>query len=247
MRIVDKTKNAYFALLYGASGVGKTHFAATLGELGKVLIIDPDKGWQTIVNAPDLVSNKKIQDNVIVVSFDTFSDLDNALKLITANAPEKWSKAVGEEITEPFDWIVWDTWSEVQWHLMQQLRKEQNLLGVGLTFRKNVGIQHWGMLTDLNKLAIESFKAVPINQLFLMQEKVDKDENTGTVIKGPAIHGKMIAEMPPYFDVVIHSSVSATGTYTATTLTKMGWPAKTRVGVGKEVTNPKASDFFVKK
>lgn len=253
MKIVNPELDVgkFFALIYGDSGTGKTHFAATLGELGKVLIIDPDGGYKTIVKAPDLLKNKKIQDNVTIVTFDAFKDLNGAYQLVEKNDPAAWTKA-GIETTEPFDWVVWDTWSELQWVMMQELRKNEQLLsgnmGKDLNFRKNVGIQHWGMLTDLNKLAIEQLKACTkagkCSQLFIMQEKVDKDEITGVVIKGPAIHGKMTKEMPAYFDVVIHTGATAQGQWFATTKPKMGWPAKTRLGEGKEVTNPKSVDFF---
>ena len=256
MNVIDPSSEAgkFFALIYGDSGTGKTHFAATLGELGRVLIIDPDQGYMTIVRAPDLLANKKIQSNVTIVTFDKFKDLDGAYKLVAKNDPAAWSKALGTEITEPFDWVVWDTWSEIQWFMMQELRKKEGLLssnlGQDIDFRKNVGIQHWGMLTDLNKLAIEQLKEITkqgvVSQLFIMQEKIDKDENTGTVIKGPAIHGKMTKEILAYFDINIHTSATPTGEWIATTKPKAGWPAKTRLGDGKEVKNPKASDFFTK-
>ena len=254
MNVIDPASESgkFFALIYGDSGTGKTHFAATLGELGRVLIIDPDQGYMTIVNAPDLLANKKIQSNVTIASFSKFKDLDGAYKLIAKNDPAVWSKALGTEITEPFDWVVWDTWSEIQWFMMQELRRKEGLLsgnlGQDIDFRKNVGIQHWGMLTDLNKLAIEQLKEVTkqgvISQLFVMQEKIDKDENTSTVVKGPAIHGKMTKEILAYFDVNIHTSSSPNGEWIATTKPKAGWPAKTRLGEGKEVKNPKAVDFF---
>lgn len=255
MNVIDPSRDQgkFFALIYGDSGTGKTHFAATLGELGRVILIDPDQGYMTVVRAPDLLASKKIQENVTIVSFDKFKDLNEVYRLVEANDADKWSKTLGTEITAPFDWVVWDTWSEIQWYMMQELRKKEGLLsgnmGKDIDFRKNVGIQHWGMLTDLNKLAIEQLKEVTkrgvINQLFIMQEKIDKDENTGTVIKGPAIHGKMTKEILAYFDVNIHTSASPTGEWVATTKPKAGWPAKTRLGEGKEIKNPKASDFFV--
>ena len=258
MKIVNPELDVgkFFALIYGDSGTGKTHFAATLGELGKVLIIDPDGGYKTIVKAPDLLDNKKIQENVTIVTFDAFKDLNQAYQLVEKNDPDAWTKA-GIETTEPFEWVVWDTWSELQWVMLQELRrqeaqKDSDLLtknmGKDLNFRKNIGIQHWGMLTDLNKLAIEQLKSVTkrgiCSQLYVMQEKVDKDDITNVVIKGPAIHGKMTKEMPAYFDVVIHTGTTVQGAWFATTKPKMGWPAKTRLGEGKEITNPKAKDFF---
>ena len=247
MKIIDyenKPLEGVFALIYGASGTGKTHLVGTLSELGTVLVIDIDKGFRTLQTAKDI----KNKNNIEVVSFEQFGDLDAMYKLVQKNDPIEWSKALGTEITKPFDWIIYDTWSEIQWYMMQQLRKN-NGLGGGinekLDFRKNVQIQHWGMMTDLNKLAIESFReCTHVNQVFTMQEAAVKDEITGAMVKGPAIHGKLVQELPAYFEIVIHTYADVMGNWCATTLPKQGWPAKTRLGVGKDVKMPRAENFF---
>lgn len=248
MQVIDIKRNVnekIFALIYGGSGTGKTHLVGTLGELGRVLVIDIDQGYKTIVNAPDITQAMK--NNIVVTTFDQFGDLDKAFKLIKKNDPKEWTNALGATIEKPFDWIVWDTWSEIQWSMMQQLRKNESLMvaaGKDIDFRKNVQIQHWGMLTDLNKLAVDQLRDLPVNQVFTMQEKVDKNEITGEVIKGPAIHGKMTSEMPAYFDVVVHTYADMSGKFCATTLPKQKWPAKTRLGVGKDYVNPTAKQIF---
>lgn len=249
MRILStkSTPRKIFALMYGESGTGKTHFAATLGELaaGNTLIIDVDQGSQTVWNAKDL-QIPAIDQNVTMVSFDAFRDLNDAYQLIKKNDPAEWSKTFQAKIEKPFDWIVWDTWSELQFHMMQELRsKESDLKGTGrLEFRKNIGIQHWGMLTDLNKLAVEQLRATKVNQLFIMQETMTKDDLSGQITGGPAIHGKLVQEMPAYFDVVIHTTTNLQGAFVASTLRKGKWPAKTRLGEGKEYVNPRASQIF---
>ena len=259
MQVIDPSvdNGKCFALGYGGSGTGKTHLAGTLGDIGYTLIIDADKGYKTLVkpNVPGIT--QKMRDNLVICSIDQFKDLDTAYMLIHDNDPDKWSKALSTKdrkvtIEKPFDWAVWDTWSEMQWHMMQQLRKNENLLspnmGKTLDFRKNVGIQHWGMLTDLNKLAIEQLRDVTysgtINQLFLMQEKIDKNEALGTVEKGPSIHGKMMNEMPTYFDIVFHTATDPVGNFLACTKRKAGWPAKTRLGEGQEYKNPTAKEVL---
>lgn len=240
----DKVNFKVFALVYGASGTGKTHLMGTVGALGSTLIIDIDQGIKTLKYAPDLQSSG-VLDNITVVSFDQFKDLNEAYKLIEANDPKLWSQKFGAEITQPFDWIIWDTWSEIQWYMLQEVRKNADRLGGGkLDFRKNIEIQHWGMLTDLNKLSIESFRDCKVNQIFTMQETLSKDELSGTVYGGPAIHGKMVQEMPAYFDVVVHTYTDISGNYCATTRSKGRWPAKTRFGVGEEYKNPTAKQIF---
>ena len=235
-----------FALVYGASGTGKTHLMGTLGELGEVLVIDIDQGIKTLRNAPDLVE-AHYNDNITVVSFDQFKDLDEAYKLVNSNDPKMWSRKLGIQIDKPFDWIAWDTWSELQWYMMEELRsKDSDMKGNGLSFRKNVQIQHWGQLTDLNKLAVQQLRACKVNQIFTMQEKLDKDEISGVIYGGPAIHGKMVQEMPAYFDVVVHTYTDLQGQYCATTKSKGKWPGKTRLGVGVDIKNPTAKQLFMK-
>lgn len=239
----DKSNTNVFALVYGASGTGKTHLMGTVGELGRTLIIDVDQGIKTLKYAPDLQTS--MLDNVTVVSFDSFRDLDEAYKLVGDNDPAKWSKKFGVEVAKPFEWIIWDTWSELQWYMLQEVRKNADRLGGGrLDFRKNIEIQHWGMLTDLNKLAIESFRDCRVNQIFTMQETITKDELSGIVTGGPAIHGKMVQEMPAFFDIVVRTYTDVTGNYCATTRRKGMWPAKTRFGVGQEYKNPTAKQLF---
>lgn len=247
MNVIDltvKDVEPAFALVYGASGTGKTHLMGTLGALGKVLIIDIDKGIKTLRNAPDIVK-AKYTDNITVVSFDKFKDLDEAYQLVHANSPEMWSKKLGIKVTASFDWIAWDTWSELQWFMLEELRsKSADMTGSGLNFRQNIQIQHWGMMTDLNKLAIEKLRSCEVNQVFTMQEKLDKDEVSGTIYGGPAIHGKMVQEMPTYFDIVVHTYTDISGAYCATNKSKGRWPGKTRLGVGQEYKNPTAQQLF---
>lgn len=247
MQIIDLNApdtDPVFALVYGASGTGKTHLMGTIGELGRVLIIDIDQGIKTLRNAPDL-KKAGYNNNITVVSFDKFKDLDEAYKLVAANDPKQWSKKFGVTIEKPFDWIVWDTWSEIQWYMLEELRsKDSEMKGVGLNFRKNVQIQHWGMMTDLNKLAVQQLRSCRVNQVFTMQEKLDKDELTGAVYGGPAIHGKMVQEMPAYFDIVVHTYTDLSGGYCATNKAKGKWPGKTRLGVGQDYKNPTAKMLF---
>lgn len=246
MEIIDLHKSVdtkVFALVYGASGTGKTHLMGTVGALGRTLIIDIDKGVKTLIYAKDIPESSL--NNITAISFEAFKDLNEAYHLIEANDPAKWSQKLGKEIKEPFEWIIWDTWSEIQWYMLQEVRKNADRLGGNkLDFRKNIEIQHWGMLTDLNKLSIESFRECSVNQIFTMQETLQKDELSGSIYGGPAIHGKMVQEMPAYFDVVIHTYTDVSGNYCATTKSKGRWPAKTRFGAAGDYKNPTAADLF---
>lgn len=237
--LLSQDNDKVFALVYGGSGTGKTEFIGTLGELGKVLIIDIDKGYKTLKYSKRVAPYKG---NLYVVSFDQFGDLDTAYKLAKANDPKKWQQSIG--IAEKFDWIVFDTWSELQWTMMQKLRKDNDLDSTRLDYRKGIQIQHWGMMTDLNKLAVESLRDCDVNIILTMQETMQKDEISGQIFGGPAIHGKLVQEMPAYFDIVVHTSVDLQGNFIASTKPKGKWPAKSRIKTIQEYKNPYAKDIF---
>lgn len=237
--LLSEDNGKVFGLIYGNSGTGKTELVGTLGELGEVLIIDIDKGYKTLKYSERV---KPFKNRLHVVSFDQFKDLDTAYKLAKANDPKKWKQSIGLEMK--FDWIVFDTWSELQWVMMQKLRRDNDLDSSILDYRKNIQIQHWGMMTDLNKLAVESLRDCDVNIIFTMQETMSKDEISGQIFGGPAIHGKLVQEMPAYFDIVVHTSVDIQGNFVASTKPKGKWPAKSRIKTIAEYKNPYARDIF---
>ena len=206
MNLITPSSNKLFALIYGSSGSGKTHLAATYAQAfpnKNVLLIDVDQGSATL-----LASDLKDINNLYVVSFDSFKDLDTAFNLCQKNTIDDWVKEIPELngiLKKPFDCIIWDTWSELQWVMMSELRTKNALAGKGLNYRNNIQLQHWGQITDLNKLAAASFKELPIDCIFLMQAQISEDHLTGQVIKGPAIHGKLVTEFPALFTTVIYT------------------------------------------
>lgn len=234
-----------FCLLYGMSGTGKTHLAATYCQwkpTKPIILIDADQGTATL-------RAKELQDieNLYVISFDRFSDLDDVFECCKINTVERWCKSVPELrtiLTSPIGCIIWDTWTEVQWVMSSQLRKNTNALGNGLDYRANMRIQDWGMITDLNKLSIQSFKELPIECIFIMQAAVKEDPLTNSILKGPAIHGKLITEIPAMFTTIIYTYASPTGKFCATTLPKQGWVAKVRGIVGKDIEFPTFASLF---
>lgn len=244
MQLIQPNKKI-FALIYGQSGSGKTHLAATyclMNPDDPVILIDADQGSETLE-----AKEFKNCDNLFVVSFDAFQDLDQIYSLCEKNTVEGWCKAIPElegKLKKPFKCIIWDTWTEVQWILSAELRKKNGLLGKGLNYRNNLQLQHWGQLTDLNKLAISSFKELPMECLFLAQAGTKEDANTGAIIKGPAIHGKLVQEMPAYFTTVIYTYNTVKGGWGATTLSKQGWPAKVRGRAGKDIENPTLKELL---
>ena len=244
MHIVE-TDDKLFCLMYGMSGSGKTHLAAPYCQWKPnkpVILIDADKGTATL-------RAKELQDieNLFVISFDKFSDLDEIYECCKTNTPERWIKSVPELkglLTEPIGCIIWDTWTEAQWIMSSKLRIDKGIAGKGLNYRANLELQHWGMITDLNKMSVQAFKELPIECIFIMQAQLKEDSHTGAILKGPAIHGKLMTELPAMFTTIIYTYASPTGEFSATTLPKMGWMAKVRGVVGKDIKNPTFKALF---
>ena len=138
MHLIQPNKKL-FALIYGMSGTGKTHLAATYCQAHpdkQVLLIDVDQGSATL-QASDL----KNINNLTVISFDAFKDLNQVYELCKDNSIEKWVKAIPElkdMLKKPFECVIWDTWSELQWVMASELRAKNGLTGRGLDYRNNI-------------------------------------------------------------------------------------------------------------
>ena len=232
-----------FVLVYGPSGTGKTHLSSTLGELGKVLIIDVDQGSNTIFS--DKI-NKKHADNITVVDFTTFADLDAAFQAVKKNTPEHWSKVFGETIEHSFDWVVWDTWSELQYFMREgnRIQNDHSKFAGKFEWRNSLTQPQWGQIYDLNMLAIRELRKLPIKQLFIMQEATFKDDDTGVVTGGPSISGKMVQEFPALFDTVVHQTVNLRGEFLSSTQAKGRFPAKSRKKPPAVYTNSTLKDIL---
>lgn len=246
MRLIEPNKKL-FTLIYGQSGTGKTHLAATYCWMypeRNVLLVDVDQGSATL-KAKEF---EKTTPNLFLIDFDSFKDLNELYELCEANTVEKWCQVLPQlkelGFNKPFDCVIIDTWTEMQWMLLTELRKRNGRSGKGLDFRQNIEIQHWQQMTDLNKKSLMAFKDLPLEFMILAQAGTHKDDDTGQMIKGPAIHGKLVQEMPAWFNTVIYTYCTATGGWKATTLPKMGWPAKIRGKVGKDLDNPTLKDLL---
>ena len=94
MNLIKPSSNKLFALIYGMSGTGKTHLAATYAQAfpnKNVLLIDVDQGSATL-----LASDLKDVNNLYVVSFDAFKDLDTVFNLCQKNTVDAWVNEIPE-------------------------------------------------------------------------------------------------------------------------------------------------------
>lgn len=226
-------------LPYGEPGCGKTHFGVSVGESLYTLYVDVDNGLKTALQMPITWRN-----NIHPVRMTDFRDIDKIYKLFLKNDPAEWSRALSSPgnpvtITKPFEAVVFDTWSEVNWTIKEQKRAEIKKQGDGsLLFRPNIEIQDWGSISDLNALCIYAFRELPVTFVCCMHESFYEDKKGGRTSGTPAINGKFAAEIGKHFDIVGHMSVDLGGNYIMDTKMKARFQAKTRLPLEAQIKNP---------
>jgi hypothetical protein len=246
---VNEDLSGLRVLVYGAPGCGKTDLTASCGEYGYTLAIDIDNGFETFKRK----HLAKYMPNIVPYRIEGMDDLDAIYQIAIQNDPGRWEVFFNDpkrnrgqkgtnKIREPFKIIAWDTWSEMQWEMGEKLRVEKLVStaeeAAHLKYRKNIEIQHWGMLTDINKLALHAFMDLKVVTFCTMHEVMEKDETTGAIYGGPAIHGKMVHEIGKYFGVMGHMYVDLQGKHVVATKTVQRWQAKSRLGDGEIISDP---------
>lgn len=244
MQTITTRKNNIFALLYGQSGSGKTWLASSLGELGNVLIVDSDQGYMTLLQS----ALQKYSDNITIVSCDKFSNINTIYECCSKNDKSTWDNAISglDSPIGGYQWVVFDTWTEMQWLITQEIREQFDVSFVRRNkqstkdlsmFRAPFEIAEWGQLNDFNKLCIEKFRECNLNFLFICQEGYTQDNTTSEITHGVALSGKLVKEFPGYFDVVIHQFIDVQNTRVSTTKSTNKFYAKTRFGIGSDWKN----------
>lgn len=231
-------------LPYGEPGCGKTRFLGSVGEVLYTLGVDVDNGFQTLIQIP-----KPWRDNIYPIRLTEFKDIDMLYKLLGRNDPEEMTRVFNAGLAEddarykvvkkPFDAVGFDTWSEVNWTIKEQKRKDIKKGGDGsLVFRPNIEIQDWGNIIDLNQVCIQAFRELPITFICCMHEMFFEDKKGGRTSGTPSINGKFAAEIGKHFDIVGHMHMNLMGQYVMDTQAKQKYQAKSRLALDKEIVFP---------
>jgi len=233
-------------LPYGEPGCGKTRFGLSTGEVLYTFYVDVDNGLKTALTVPQTWLK-----NIVPVQFKDFRDIDKIYKLLDKNDPDEINTHLyGDDKTKwkvikPFEAIVFDTWTEVNWNVKEFMRdklvtdssrpmfKKQTTL----EFRPNFEIQDWGTMIDFNQMCVEAFRDLPITFICCMHEMFFEDKKGGRTSGTPSINGKFAAEIGKHFDIVGHMSVNIMGEYIMDTAMKSRFQAKTRIPLEKQIKN----------
>lgn len=170
-------------LTYGQSGVGKTTLASTLP--GKVLIVNAENGLLSI-------SDKDMDVYDLTCDKDG-NNLDRAMRF------EKLIyllKEVLPKMNDKYDWLVFDSLTEIAQNLVECLKKKYP--------DRSDALKLWGEYSDSMTGLVKSLRDYrPYNILLLSLDSVEKDE-AGRRFIGIDVNGKVSARIPALFDEVFY-------------------------------------------
>lgn len=227
-------------LLYGAPGVGKTHIAASVAKEYYTLLFDIDLGASAVGNLP-----KEAQDNLVVLQYTEFKDLNTIYRLLLGNTPEQWNKFFKQnnipiEIDRPFEAVIIDTISELQRHMENELsttkltQKMQSLSNI-----KPLRIQDWGAVSDLTETVVaDAFGALPMIFIATAHEQMIENEDLGEYFGVPKLRGKLALDIGKHFDLMGRIAFARSGQRVLFTREEKKWQAKSRSKLDPIIVDP---------
>jgi len=169
-------------LVYGESGVGKTHLvgtAAEVPELGNVLIADIEGGLATLANAA-------YKEEIDVVSIQNWDDMINTCRYLVTNP-------------DVYGTLVIDSLSEL-WNLCMQ-----QVAGDHFDLPK---LQDWGKVKNTFIRFIRKLVQLPMNIVCTCLEKTEQDPVRGFTKATLEMQGASQRLTPVHFDTVVRLRVA---------------------------------------
>ena len=162
-------------LLYGDSGAGKTHAAASAGSKKmKVAILETEPNG--------LLSIRTSNPDALVVEA---KDVKTIGEFISSALNGSMQKEYGVEV------VVFDSLTEIQRIL------KDSIVGKG-----RMSLQHWGILTDKMRSMMRSIREIPMHVVCTALSSVNSTDD-GESFVVPAFEGKKLAnEIAQYFNAV---------------------------------------------
>ena len=236
----DSHKDTFNALIYGASGTGKTTLLKTCRK--PVLVHSFDPGGTVVLR-------DEIEQGSILV--DTRFEYEDPTKPIAAKL---WDneyhrlKKLGffDHIgTYALDSVT--TWAQC---VMYDILKQQGRSGkVSVTGKSYVGIPQkndWMPQMIVMENAIRDFLALPCDIILIGHDTMDKDEVTGKMYSSIMITGQLKKRVPLLFQEIYYSMVKETSAgldYQLLTRATGMYQARTRLGKGGELETYEKPDI----
>lgn len=181
---VQNRTNFLNILIYGDSGVGKTHLAGSCDEvpdLRPVLTIDFEGGTESLVrNFPDVEQ----------VRVTTWQEM----------------QAVYDELhrgQHGYQTVILDSLTEIQkfnmYSIMEELVADKPDREIDVP-----SMREWGRNLEQMRRFVRAFRDLPMNTVFTALKKEDKNEKTGMVTTLPSLSGKLAGEVAAFLDIVVY-------------------------------------------
>ena len=176
--LAEISEEYIMALLYGGPGVGKTIFGCGSKTM-KTLLIDVDDGSSSARNWPHTNLG-----NVDVVKAHSKIEFDEAIKIVGGNLRK-------------YNLIVVDTVTELQWVLLTEVCKQNNLI----TPRQ----QEWGAVLNVMMTITLAFKHLPVHVLFNAHELARNETDVNGTVRTsyvPSFKGAYASDYAKHFSEV---------------------------------------------
>lgn len=214
------------AILYGASGVGKTTQIKTLVQEGfKPIIISAESGLLSLQGTNvDLIDISRDDKDQVIEPSKRFERLGEAYKFLN-------------EGKHSYDTVILDSLTEINQCLMDYLRvKHPDAKDTLKMYGENAVM--------MNKV-IKSFRDLKHNVVLIALESTEKDE-IGKRYTTVDLVGKVAANVPPLFDEVLYMFINEEGGRQILTTKTEKTVAKDRSGKLDQLENANLGKLFKK-
>lgn len=190
----DEEQSKYRSIvLYGEVGSGKTTSAMQLANRGRIIVVRSDPGMHKGALQALGINTK----NILVHQFEHFGDIKDLFWALKSQFEDDPEFAVA---------MVWDSISSMNKKLIdvevsRRLEKKTKVMKGVDEFE--IDREVYGKVTEQLRWINRYFLELPCHQVFISQEKQDKDKDEGTIYYRPALTPAYSSDLTGVVDIVI--------------------------------------------
>lgn len=182
----DLVSKALSLVVYGPSGVGKTHFIGTAALRFTPIILSVERGLLSLQSKKD---DKGAQLGIDFITVDDWRQVEEVRLEI------KHGRLKSPKTGKPYDLVAIDSLTE-----LQELCTNRILFENKATMMQR---QDWGALYTRMANTIKDFRAMGVNMIITALETTKQDEESG-IITRPSLQGQFQERLPGFVDEVFY-------------------------------------------